>query len=489
MKVKFYPKKYIDVKVCPIYEDKDAVIVQHTDTLLQNTAYNVEALGFKYGIKPTAFVWPYSNTESELNSFDGTGVIKFGVYIPTDMYRTETGENKDLPDYSSATLSEEGAEYYGREFGESKDKGFPNNGQQLFDYTNGVKGYDIANGVAGAEGNKDFIRLMQYIDDWFYEHFNRLPSNGSDRQGKIGSKEVYVPFYLGIRKTQPVTDGTAEIYESGAIDRLSFIHRSITSRWEYTFYNNEPSYNQVMIDSINRAFEIKGLFNDFVHWHRVLGVEGGYPLLEQLFKTIHETVGERNAWYTGYGEAVEYYWFKSMIKRAVGGISNSGNEILIVLDFEDDYSGIFDAGIPMDLLYERLKQPISVMVDLKNTFLEGKIIDAEGCEIVSKGNDVYIINIPFNGVNGFQQVVIKEAVYKNYKDFEHITYQIKNDKIITNKPVKCVFYRGEFDVRMSVISRDNVFSTEHDLVDGFTKIGLIDNVGQTVLIESNNNVE
>src|SRR5690606_34908847 len=107
-------------------------------------------------------------------------------------------------DYASSTITNQfSADYYGKNIEESKPASYPNQGQELFDYTNGVKGYDVVNGVSGSEGNMDFIREMEHIDKWYLEKFGRLPSTGADRQGRIGSKEIYMPFYLGIRKTSP----------------------------------------------------------------------------------------------------------------------------------------------------------------------------------------------------------------------------------------------------------------------------------------------
>lgn len=457
MKVKFLPKKYIDVEVCPIYENRDAVIVQHTDTLLSNTCFNVEALGFKFGIKPTAFHWPYTGIQDGLAEIAKSGVMKFGVYIPTDRYRTNE-RGAYLPDYSATTLSSAGALYYGRTEGEAKASGFPNNGQELFDYTYGVKGYDVLNGVPGSEGNMDFIREMDFIDNWYKQHFGRLPSSGSDRQGKIGSKEVYLPYYIGMRSTATGSD-----HSYNAIDRLGFIHRPITSRSEYGFEaGKKETYWNAINNSINSAFTQKGMFNDFAHWHRAISIGNDIHLLHDLYEQIYNSVNGRNAWYAGYSEAVEYYWFKSMTKRVRAGLLKDGR-ILLVADFDDEYYNQTVAGLQMKLLYDRIKQPLSVKINLTGTIFDGKAIKTNYTKPLFLGNNEYIIDIPFRNGNYFKEVIISESEEENYKNFNTPAITVSGNNITSNIPVKVVLFSGQFMETMGVLERSNEFKTEHFL--------------------------
>lgn len=483
MKVKFLPKKDIEVEVCEIYEDRDAVIIQHTDTLLENTAYNVEALGFKYGIKPTAYHWPYGGIQNELTDINNTGIIKFGVYIPTDRYRGLSNAGV-LPDYTNNTITTQfSADYYGKNIGDPKPARVQQ-GQDLFDYTNGIKGYDVVNGFSGTDGNMDFIREMEYIDNWYNQNFNRLPSTGADRQGVIGSKEIYMPHYIGIRKTTP--DNSLENHEYNDIDRLGFIHKDITSRWENGFAKpNMNEENDLLVLSINRAFEVKGMFNDFVHWHRAITHADDIYKLHDLYELIHNTVNGRNAWYTGYSEAVEYYWFKKMVKRVRASFIN--DKLYLIADFDDEFFNQQIAGIDKKLLYNRMKQPLSVKIDLTGTIFENQDIISNNGGIISLGNNEYIIDIPFIiAENGFKQVVISETTGPKYKNFNNPNVlNFSNGMITTDQPCRAVLFENTFNETMTVSSRKLELNITHSFeLDSNSKyIGLITEYGQSILYD------
>src|SRR6185295_20166080 len=53
--MKFFPRQDVAVQICDIRHDAKAVICQNTDTLAANADYG-ELLGFKYNIRPTAFI-------------------------------------------------------------------------------------------------------------------------------------------------------------------------------------------------------------------------------------------------------------------------------------------------------------------------------------------------------------------------------------------------------------------------------------------------
>lgn len=477
MITKFLPKKSIDVEICDIYEDRDAVIVQHTDTAQSNTCYNAEALGFRFGIKPTIFHWPYTGLQTGLSEINDTGVLKFGVYIPTDRWRRDSENNGYLPDYNATVLSEAGALFYGKTAGQTKPAGYPNQGQELFDYTGGIKGYDVASGLPGSEGNVEFIREMEYIDNWFVSTFGRLPSGGCDRQGKIGSKEIYMPYYLGMRSTQ--TDYNTSYY---GLDRLDYIWKKLTSRWENGFLNNDiPTYNTRLIDGINNAFVSKGLFNDFVHWHRTLTATGGIQLLEQLYTLIHDTVGGRNAWYAGYGEASEYYWFRQMTKTVRGSIIDG--RLYLIADFDDDFINEKLAGIDKKLLYNRIKQPLSVKIDLTGTPLEGAAL--QGADMIHLGNSQFIVDIPFLvEENGFKAVVLSPTTSPIYKDLSSPGIISNVSGVITsNVPTKAVLFNRDFTQQMTVVKRSNLLRTTHDFSGlAGTRIGLVNKWGASTLV-------
>jgi hypothetical protein len=480
MIVKFLNKKSIDVTICNIFENRDAVVVQHTDTLQESCCYNVEAAAFKFGIKATSFHWYYSGLQDGLTEISETGVINFSQYIPTDRYCRADGNSSFLPDYESSTVSAAGAVYYGRTEGESKPTKYPNHGQETFDFSNGVKGYDVLNSVNGSEGNIDFVREMIKIEKWYKDNFGIKGSCGSDRQGRIGSKEIYMPNFLGIRKTSVLADMS---YNN--IERLDFIHRDLSSRWEDGFINGSvATSNTKLTDSINAAFLNNEFFNDFTHWHRaeLYPLNGGIQNLYNLYELIYNSVNGRNAWYASYAQAVEYYWFKRMTKRVRATIVS--NVLTLVADFDDEFILDQIAGIDKKLIYDRIKQPLSVLIDTTGTTLAGK--NLQGAEMISLGSNQFVVDIPFiiEG-NGLKFVVLKETQNPKYKDFTIpvITSNV-NRVITTNVPTKAVIFSGEFLSNMSAGKRSNVYNYTHDFngISG-SRLGLISVYGKSSLTD------
>lgn len=493
MKVKFLPKKSIDVEICDIYEDMDAVICQHSDTLRDNCTYNVEALGFKFGIRPFAYIWSYNGLATDLKDLYDMGVMRFGQYNPSDRYRDDNGTANFLPDYSATTLSEQGAVFYGRSVGESKSASFPNQGQQLFDFSNGKRGYDVINGVAGLDENRGFINEMEYQAEWFKSVFGRYPSVGADRQGQIGSPEIYMPYYLYVRDTAPngmtsygkTNDGRYLGMPEQEEDRILLMQRFLTSRWENGMRNIIPleTANQRLLDGINNAFNYKGFFTDFIHWYWSISHGGDVYWLHYLYELIYNSVDGRNAWYCGEDQAVEYMWFRRMTKRVRG--SFIGDKLYLIADFDDEFINEQLAGIDKKLVYDRIKQPLSVKIDLSGTPFEGKEITSNVSKIINLGSNQYIVDIPFIvAENGFKEVIISETTTPNYKNLNKPqVLSFENGVITTDLPCRAILYDGDFNESMTRSQRVLELKTSHSftLSSNSKYIGLITEDGQSVL--------
>ena len=492
MKVKFLPKKSIDVEICDIYEDRDAVICQHSDTLRDDSTYNVEALGFKFGIKPLCYIWSYGGLAPDLQDIYNTGIMRFGSYIPSDRYRDNSSSFGYLPDYSSTTLSSQGANFYGRTAGESKPASYPNQGQELFDYTSGKRGYDVINSVGGEDGNRGWLNEIQFQQEWFKSLFGRYPSVGADRQGQIGSPEIHMPYYLYVRDTAPngmtsygrTNDGRYLGFPEQEENRILLMQRFLTSRWEYGMRGIIPlaTADANVLNGINDAFTYKGMFTDFLHWYWSISHGGDVYWLHYLYELIYNSVDGRNAWYCGEDQAIEYMWFRKMTKR-VRGYINDG-KLHLIADFDDEFFNEKLSGIDKKLVYDRIKQPLSVKIDLTGTELAGK--NLKGADMISLGNNQYIVDIPFTIEDNYlQSVVLEEAETPNYKDFnEPLMLSNINGVITTNLPTKAVLFSGEFNESMIAVKRSLELSTSHDFSDASgSKLGLITEWGVTSLVE------
>lgn len=93
------------------------------------------------------------------------------------------------------------------------------------------------------------------------------------------------------------------------------------------------------------------------------------------------------------------------------------DKFYLIADFDDEFINEQLAGIDKKLLYDRIKQPLSVKIDLSGTQFDGKEITSNASKIISLGNNQYIVYIPFTiAENGFKEVVISEATTPNYKN-------------------------------------------------------------------------
>lgn len=497
MKVKFLPKKSIDVEICDIYEDRDAVICQHSDTLRDDSTYNVEALGFKFGIKPLAYIWSYTGLASDLKDLYDMGVMRFGLYNPSDRYRDSNSKYGYLPDYSSTTLSEQGATFYGRTAGETKSASYPNQGQQLYDYTNGKRGYDVVNSIAGLDGNKGWLNELEFNQEWFKSIFGRYPSVGADRQGQIGSPEIYMPYYLYIRDTEPknktsygkTNDGRYLGLPEQEEDRILLMQRFLTTRWEYGMRGVIPlaTADQNVRNGVDNAFLNKGMFTDFIHWYWAISHGGDVYWLHYLYELIYNAVDGRNAWYCGEDQAVEYMWFRRMTKRVRGSFID--DKLYLIADFDDEFINEQLAGIDKKLLYDRIKQPLSVKIDLSGTQFDGKEITSNVSKIISLGNNQYIVDIPFTiAENGFKEVIISETTTPNYKNLNKPqVLSFENGVINTDLPCRAVLFNGDFHESMTRSQRQLELRTDHSftLVENSKYIGLITEDNQSILYEIN----
>lgn len=493
MKVKFLPKKSIDVQICDIYEDRDAVICQHSDTLRDDTTYNVEALGFKFGLRPLAYIWSYTGLASDLKDLYDMGVMRFGQYNPSDRYRDDNGSAGYLPDYSATTLSQTGATFYGRNVGESKPQSYPNQGQELFDYTNGKRGYDVTNSKAGLDGNRGWLNEVEYQAEWFKSVFGRFSSVASDRQGQIGSPEIYMPYYLYIRDTEPknktsygkTNDGRFLGLPQEEENRTLIMQRFLTTRWELGMRGIIPieTANQNVVNGVNNAFLNKGMYTDFLHWYWAISQGGDVFWLHHLYELIYNSVNGRNAWYCGEDQAIEYMWFRRMTKRVRGSFIN--DKLYLIADFDDEFINKKLAGIDKKLVYNRIKQPLSVKIDLSGTQFEDKEITSNVGKIISKGENQYIIDIPFIvAQNGFKEVIISVTSMPNYKNLNKPqVLSFSNGVVTTDLPCRAILYNGDFHESMTRSQRQLELKTSHafTLASNSKYIGLITEDGQSIL--------
>lgn len=466
-----YPQTDIVAEICDVRHDANGVICKNTDTMVAARADFVEQLCFRYNQISTVFINPYNTNkdEAEMKAAFETGANVPEVYFPTDRWwNVAEGAAEIIPDYSSTEWTAAGASAFGQTIGMAKPNRTPNHGQQLFDISGGVYGFDFANGQKGSADLQELIPMVEDIEGWFVGLAGRKPSAISYRNGVAPSWGLYAPYYLAARNSN---SGGVTAWGQGKEGNWLGTPQTPTNRKQRMYMNssirwadvgNDTTANSQLVDLINAVKTNKGFFNNFVHDHSTT-----HARLNSLFSLVDETIGETFMWRTSYGEAMQYFWFREMAERAVATID--GNDVLVWVEYKDSFKGTYTDGIPNDVLLDRIITPLSVKVDLSGTPLAGKSIKSSGGGIISLGNDQYIIDVPFGiGMEGLKGVRLSEASSDDYYNFNKATIYASIDDgvmtVTTDRPTKAVLFgrnTGSSYVTSTVRARHNMLSTGH----------------------------
>lgn len=480
MRTVLYPQADISAEICDVRHDANGVVCKNTDTMVAARADFVEQLCFRYNQISTVFINPYNTNkgEAEMKAAFETGAHVPEVYFPTDRWwNVAEGAAEIMPDYSSTEWTAAGASAFGQTIGAAKATRTPNHGQQLFDISGGVYGFDLASGQPGSSDLQELIPMVEDIEQWFVELAGRKPSAISYRNGVAPSWGLYAPYYLAARNSNSggVTawgrgkDGNWLGTPNTATNRQQRMYMNSSIRWADV--GNDATANAQLIDLINAVKSNKGFFNNFVHDHSTT-----HARLNSLFSLVDETIGGTFMWRTSYGEAMQYFWFREMAKSAHGTII--GNDVLVWVDYIDDFRGTVTNGIPNDVLLDRIKTPLSVKIDLTGTPLAGKQIKTSYGRLISLGGNQYIVEVPFvYGMEGVKGVRLTETANPDYYNFSKPTISVTvTDGIMivtTNRPTKAVLFgrnTGSSYVTATVRGRSNKLSYTHSfpIVDGVT---------------------
>lgn len=493
----FFPRKDLEAKICDYKHGKKFAVQFNTDTGVKGYTDFQLYQSFKYGIKYTLFSNRYNNggtnSITNIDYFNNcnTGLVELQNYFATDRWiNPTTGIDELIPDHSGIVWTALGANAFGMVIGESKTRYYPNHGQELYDISGGAYGYDAINGVYGQSNLSEFFGIKLKNDEWVNEL--ELPKNSSFsyRNGRNTTPSIYKLIYLGGRNSERSSDFV--YYGKSKIDgqplgndlplsRVSQVNQKETTRWVDASHNPVTA-NQLIRNGIELAFNTRGLYGDFSHFHNTSIVN-----LENLFKTAGDYLDSMNyrkdCWIAGYGELTEYFWFRELTKRAVATIFDS--KIYITLEWENLKT--IENGISDSVFMNMLNTPLSIELDLTGTILEGKQIKSTGGKILALGEDKYIIDFPFSkAVEGIKSVVIYEGDGDYYPVVDTsytITQSGSNVTITTSNKTKSVLFSTDTDI-YSIVSQQfsNEYSNTHIFTIDASKtnyIGIVDELGRT----------
>lgn len=227
----------------------------------------------------------------------------------------------------------------------------------------------------------------------FVNTFGRKPVALSYSYGVTGFSGVVCPRYLGGRNSAYNGDTDYGIGLGTPDDKpysfSRFCSKSGTIRWYDKAKANGNDFSGVLTElsaKIDETLLNGGWLNNFTHWHNYYS-DGN----EQWAATYLDMLAAKNAggqiYFSGYGEAVAYLIYRQIITRAVmySPVKNSANMLIIRLETNNDL------GVDIDLM----QVPISIKFSTIGTPLANQSIVSLNRNLISLGNNEYIVEIPF----------------------------------------------------------------------------------------------
>ena len=508
MDILFFPKSEVPVKVCDYLYGAESAFVQNTDQANADR-FIFEMYAFRHNIQITAFVNPWNSPAGDMDVTERTGRVTYDLYLPTD--RWSIGGIIDIiPDYTATTWTSQGASVFVNAVeGVSKPSRFPNHGQELFDISDGLYGWDYINGVPGENKGRELFNLLEFLENYFFVNLKKGISSFAYRNGQTGGSLMLMKYFLGGRNSELLE---TNLSENGQTDygnnegiylgfpeqdtsRSKRINQPSTTRYKDMYealgMGSEAQVRAYFTDQLELSISNGGFFNDFIHHHQWTG--SNIPKLNSFFQMVNDTISDSFVWRTSYGEAIQYLFFREMVGRVSAFESNG--VVKIVADKTDKFKEISTSGISERTLYNLLKVPISIEVDLSGTTLSGKNITSNIGSIRSLGLNKYVVQIPFNNeFEGFISIELSETTESNYLDFSLpvITSSVISDNTLivqTDKPTRAMLMKGEEGTQeylYTLHGRSNELSIKHEFdISGFEtydfKAGVITKEGQSTL--------
>jgi hypothetical protein len=231
-----------------------------------------------------------------------------------------------------------------------------------------------------------------YLLPYFFSIFDKHPVALSYAYGNDSFKDAVPSLFLGARNSgyNSNTDyGVGYGNPNNAPYSTSFYKsKQGSTRWydEAKVNNNDfTGQLQIVSEKIDETMLNGGWYNNFTHWHNYW--QDGNEAWASVYLDLLAAKNVNNdIYFCGYGEAIAYLVYRTLITRAVMYEPvNKQNTLCIRLECINSLS------IDKDLL----QIPISIKFSTIGTILEGQIIESN-CNLISLTNENYIIEIPYS---------------------------------------------------------------------------------------------
>lgn len=351
MQAIFYPRKDFNVEVCAHRLGKKMTYTEQTDTQQVGNSYTpFMTLAKARNIKVGCFLLltvPISDAEMK-SDYDG-GYIWFDAYSYTSELASKISGGQTI------TQEEWNAAY--------QNTLFPN--------------------FFGFLGKKPVALSYAYGNQTFADYITQLL--GGRNSGISGNTSYGVGY------------GTpADVAYSFA----TYKSRPSTMRWYDTAKSNGNDFSgqlAIVSSKIDETLLNGGWLNNFTHWHNYYS-DGNEAWAATYLDLLASKNANNEIYFAGYGEALAYMVFRQMITDARMYVPKAEPTKLAIA---------LAAPNTMNIDTDLLQVPISIKFSTTGTPLAGKQIESD-CNIISLGNNEYIIEIPY--VSEYSRVFINEKL-------------------------------------------------------------------------------
>lgn len=463
----------------------DMTFSQQSDELYPDSANVLEYYGFKTNTRLGLFASDVNS--SFVNDIHNTGLIRFDIYFKSQRWiRPGSISWVDIADYSINKWSSTGELYFDVVSGSSKPTRYPNHGQQMYDESNGRLGYDFSSGMWGTSGSAHFSASVYRNRILVENSIGRRTSGASYALGQDAAKSMLIPEFLGVRNSDPysipvisgsqhtfygkdkngnnlgwpVTEFTREYFSS---------YPSTLRYWDwfnelgYTLEQTNTYVQTLLQDTLNN----KGWFRDFGHWHDGKNA-GNIDVFEDLFQLVNTTLSGSFVWKCSNGEALEYMYIRDCASSPTASIVDG--IVTITVKYDDRFSSSSISTFSKEVPKTLLNTPLSLLVNLSGSSLSGKNIQSSYSKVINKGNDLWVVEVPFNTGSGqFIPITLTESINTNgifNINKPIISYSLTGSllNVSTNMNTKAVLFSVSSSGAESAITsslRSNNFNITH----------------------------
>ena len=420
----------------------------------ENTRDTMEYYAHKYGARLGVFAG-YDRTDwyggkEDIVATEKYGIIKYDQYFMGYLWwNPNTDVIEWIPDFERRTWSQAGIDAFGYiedgvtkingeevHVGSPKEPNSPGHGISIYQYSNGKYGWD-AHGNFGQSHAEEFFKVLNLQVEGFKENITgRYASCISYGYGSNTAKNVMPSKYLGARNSNGATilpNNTAQTwygkdmngnylgYPQKNLTREDMCNRNSSTRWWDSVKAGYCTKAEILVYLKNLAGVTAanhGWQNNFTHWQSCKNADdpnmyiGAY---DDYWAALQEGFNGAKVHYCNYGEAVEYMVFRNDIDKV--SAFTKGNNVMVAVRVKDKFKGdtIPPLSTPTTLPEMRITTPISIEVDLSGSILSGKNIKTSFGFLFNKGNNKYIVEVPYPiDNNNMSAIILSEAQSANY---------------------------------------------------------------------------